>query len=190
MAAHGKIDWTAVEADFRAGILSNRQIGKKHGVSESAIRKEAGKRGWVRMKVMPAHQEPKALPPPSAASMRSPDAILPPGDSISLAKDIAYRQLAELDETTSRADELEAAIYEETADDASGRRRALMLKAVSLPSRAMTLKTIVQAMGALKETEGGGGKKAEAMAKAEEASRPGNRFAPPAPPKVVVDNTR
>jgi len=32
-------DWEKIEADIRAGILSNREISRQHNVSESAIRK-------------------------------------------------------------------------------------------------------------------------------------------------------
>ena len=41
-------DWDAVELDYRAGLLSIVAIGKKHGVSESMVRKHAAKRGWIR----------------------------------------------------------------------------------------------------------------------------------------------
>jgi hypothetical protein len=42
------IDWAAVEADYRPNKLSLREIGKKHGCTEGAIRKRAKKEGWVR----------------------------------------------------------------------------------------------------------------------------------------------
>lgn len=41
-------DWPRIEADFRAGIKSLRQIGSEHGVSEGAIRKRAKKEEWTR----------------------------------------------------------------------------------------------------------------------------------------------
>ena len=40
------IDWESIEKEFRAGQLSNVEIGKRHGVSEGAIRKKAKKFGW------------------------------------------------------------------------------------------------------------------------------------------------
>lgn len=43
-----KKDWKMIEVDYRACQLSLRQIGAKHGVSESGIRKNAKKFGWVR----------------------------------------------------------------------------------------------------------------------------------------------
>lgn len=48
MPAIPKVDWLAVEPDFRAGILSLDAIGAKHGCSGTAVRKEAKRRGWIR----------------------------------------------------------------------------------------------------------------------------------------------
>ena len=41
-------DWEAVERDYRAGLLSVREIGLAHGVSHTAINKRAKKFGWDR----------------------------------------------------------------------------------------------------------------------------------------------
>lgn len=43
-----KIDWPEVERLYRDGLLSIRAIADQCGVSEAAIRKQAGKDGWVR----------------------------------------------------------------------------------------------------------------------------------------------
>ena len=49
MAAKAKdVDWERVEADYRAGILTDRAIGKGHGLSHGAIQKRAKKEGWSR----------------------------------------------------------------------------------------------------------------------------------------------
>jgi hypothetical protein len=41
-------DWERIEADYRAGVLSVREIATAHGVSHTAINKRASKDGWVR----------------------------------------------------------------------------------------------------------------------------------------------
>lgn len=41
-------DWSLVERDYRAGILTDRQIAEKYGVSHGAIQKQAKARGWAR----------------------------------------------------------------------------------------------------------------------------------------------
>lgn len=43
-----EIDWIAIEKDYRAGIKSNVQIAKEHGISEKAIRKKAIEFSWVK----------------------------------------------------------------------------------------------------------------------------------------------
>jgi hypothetical protein len=43
-----KVDWHGVEVDFRAGILANTAIGKKYGISHTAVQKRAKAEGWTR----------------------------------------------------------------------------------------------------------------------------------------------
>jgi len=43
-----QIDWVGIEKEYRAGQLSNVEIGKQFGVSEGGIRKKAIKNGWVK----------------------------------------------------------------------------------------------------------------------------------------------
>lgn len=40
------INWDAVERDYRAGQMSNRELARVHGVSEAAVRKRAKRDGW------------------------------------------------------------------------------------------------------------------------------------------------
>jgi hypothetical protein len=42
------VDWERVESDFRAGLLSIRQIAAGHGISDMAIRKRAKRDDWAR----------------------------------------------------------------------------------------------------------------------------------------------
>lgn len=41
-------DWEAIEGDYRAGLLSLREMSQKHGVSHVAIKKRADKEDWTR----------------------------------------------------------------------------------------------------------------------------------------------
>lgn len=43
-----RTDWEAIEREYRAGQLSIREIAKKHGISDTAIRKAAKEKGWER----------------------------------------------------------------------------------------------------------------------------------------------
>lgn len=42
------IDWERVETDYRAGLLSLREIATAHGLTHGAINKRAKRDGWVR----------------------------------------------------------------------------------------------------------------------------------------------
>lgn len=41
-------DWDRIEADYRAGLMSLRELAAPHGVTEAAIRKRAKRDGWER----------------------------------------------------------------------------------------------------------------------------------------------
>jgi hypothetical protein len=43
-----RLDWERVEAEYRAGVRSLREIAGQHGVTEGAIRKRAKRDGWER----------------------------------------------------------------------------------------------------------------------------------------------
>lgn len=41
-------DWERIEADYRAGLLSVREIASTHGISHAAISKRSKRDGWTR----------------------------------------------------------------------------------------------------------------------------------------------
>ncbi len=43
-----KVDWDAMEPDYRAGILSNMALADKYGCTESAVRDHAKRFDWTR----------------------------------------------------------------------------------------------------------------------------------------------
>lgn len=43
-----QIDWERIELDYRAGVMSIREIASKHGITDTAIRKKAKAQDWVR----------------------------------------------------------------------------------------------------------------------------------------------
>lgn len=43
-----RYDWAAVERDYRTGQYSNRELSRRHGPSEAAIRKRAADGSWAR----------------------------------------------------------------------------------------------------------------------------------------------
>jgi hypothetical protein len=61
----GAIDWMALETTYRAGKASNRELARRFGCSETAIRKRALKEGWTRAAEGPAEPAPKPPDPPT-----------------------------------------------------------------------------------------------------------------------------
>jgi len=89
--------------------------------------------------------------------------------------------LDELDVITTRRGELEDMIIGATDGDEEDARRDAMMRAVSLPVRANTMKTLALALKTLNEASAPQGKKAAAQEKANEIGR---RFAPLGPPTL------
>lgn len=46
--ARSAADWEKIETDFKAGIKTANEIGAEHGISGTAVRNKAKRRGWTR----------------------------------------------------------------------------------------------------------------------------------------------
>lgn len=144
------IDWEAIEREYRAGQLSVSEIGRQFGVSHTAINKRAKKDGWKRDLAAKVRQEvssrlvseevsaSNAREAVDTAAARGVELVRQHRKSLGRAQVIVEKLLSELDRGTDNADDIEEAIEEHTAGDKDTKRRNMMLKAVSLPSRAQT----------------------------------------------------
>jgi hypothetical protein len=47
-AVKAEVNWTKIEADYRAGVKSMRLIADEHGITHGAINKRAKRDGWTR----------------------------------------------------------------------------------------------------------------------------------------------
>lgn len=177
------IDWKAIERDYRAGVMSVREIAKWYGLSDTAIHKKAKADGWQRLQEPPHVERPKAIVgeviPPIASAAK-------PEELPDRARSIAARLLDELDSVTAHIGEFELIIETEESDP---RRRQALLKALSTAERAKTLKDVVTAMKTLTEVAAPSGKKAAQQEAADEAAN-GGKFGVRQPPRLVADNTR
>lgn len=171
-------DLDAIEKDWKAGEMSNVAIGFKHGCTEAYVRKMAKKLNWQRGAAL----TPAPLPPPPKELLRHDRATSNLVSNEELTKDLTRRMLDELDTVTSHIGELEDLIEAETANDRDGRRRAAMMKAVSLPVRANTLKMLLAAQAEADE-EGKKGKKEKQLEAAKAAG--GGKFKASAPPGAL-----
>lgn len=171
------IDWVGIENDYRAGVLSIRDIARWYGVSHTAINKRAKSENWNRA-AQPKHldrREPvERLSTPVEAA----------ADLSEKGKALAGRMMDELDAVTSLHGELEDMICAEESDS---RRRQSLLRAISLGERAKTLKDISATLKAFSEVAAPAGKKA-ARKDAAAAAAAGGKFAQRPGPKLVVDN--
>ncbi|KDE20261.1 terminase [Acetobacter aceti 1023] len=189
-------DWHAIEADFRAGALSNRQIAKKHGVAESTLRKRIASGGWVRTSAQKVRKNTKTAHQPAHNPQRNPapPQEKPPSTGRRSAANVDERMdemvsrlLGELEDTTSHLGEITKAIELETADDTGSRRRDAMLKAISTKERAETVRTLkqIQMMG----VTGSGKKKGVKEERREAAEKAASgKFSRMSSPKLVVNN--
>lgn len=156
------VDWEAVEREYRAGQLSVVEIGRQCGVSHTAINKRAKKFGWTRDLTEKVRKEVSARLVSEQVSAETRAAPLKAREAIEIAaqrgvevvrqhrsgidrlRKIAEKLATQLDADSDDIEEIEKAIEEETAGDKNGERRARMLKAVSLPSRAGVARELSQ----------------------------------------------
>lgn len=171
-------DLDAIEKDWKAGEMSNIAIGARHGCGEAYVRKMAKKLNWQRGAAL----TPPPPPPPPKEYLRRDAPATADMDDRALSQDLIRRMLDELDTVTAHVGELEDMIENETANDRDGRRRAAMMKAVSLPVRANTLKMLLQAQAEASE-DGKKGKKEKQLEAAKAAG--GGKFKASAPPGAL-----
>lgn len=170
-------DWQRIEIEYCEGEVSIREIADRYELSDTAIRKRAKAEGWVRKVRTPKKCEPVRSPPPPAAT--DPQRPLDVGTIADGGRGLVHRMLDELDVVTSRRGELEDMIIEATDGDDEEARRDAMMKAVSLPSRANTMKTLALALKTLNEASAPQGKKAQQQEKANEVANRLRGIGPP-----------
>lgn len=163
-------DWEGIEREFRAGQLSVSEIGRQFGVSHTAINKRAKREGWTRDLSAKVRKEVSARLVSEGVSAegvretiqlaaeRGVQLVREHRSDIGSNRAVVTRLIEELSETIENIDEIEEDIEEETTprDGASpveraslAKRRARMLSAVSLSSRASTASTLATALKTL-----------------------------------------
>jgi len=156
-----KLDWERIEVEYRAGILSIREIARRNGCSHQAISKHAKEEGWerdltarvqlaIKQKLIDrtARQNnitgslPKSLPEEErqlidiAAEDISRVVVLHRTHARKARKTVELL-LGQLVDAAEHRSEIEAEIDKETGGDHSTVRRDRMLRAVSLQSHSV-----------------------------------------------------
>lgn len=151
-------DWEAIEREYRAGQLSVSEIARQHAISHTAINKRARKDGWTRDLTERVRKEVSArLVSPEVSAANAQEAVETAAArgvalvrshqaSLGRANRIAEKLMSELEGSTDDNEEIVEAIEAATFNDANANRRNSMMKAVSLPSRAATLRELSQAL--------------------------------------------
>jgi hypothetical protein len=166
MAGQDKqIDWQRVEADYRAGQLSNVEIGKKHGMSEALVRKRAKMLGWTKDLTSKVREAVRAGLVRDGTNSTSDEEIVQEAGKIGAevvkshrkdiakARDIVDRLMRELLDISNHRLTIEDIIYSDCKSDKSPKRREAMLRAVSLNARTVVIKDLSTALKTLTELE-------------------------------------
>jgi hypothetical protein len=159
MTERKSVDWEAIEREYRAGQLTVVEIGRQHGLSHTAINKRAKRDGWTRNLADKVREEvsarlvsestetERAAIEPAVA--RGVQVVREHRASIGRGQRLVSALFGELEEASENRAAIEEAVEEETEDDENGKRRAMMLRAVALPSRAGVIVNLSNALRTL-----------------------------------------
>ncbi len=172
-------DWERIEVQYRAGVMSLREIAGKHGITEGAIRKKAKAEGWdrdleakvkakaealVRKELVRESVRAESLPRTEAEEVSISAEVLA-RVQISHRKDIGasrslvmgllgeLRHQSENQELYEQLAELVVPAEEDEGSEASQRRadklREAFHRAMGLSSRSSTMKSLADSLKVL-----------------------------------------
>ncbi|HBJ74609.1 MAG TPA: hypothetical protein DDY86_03610 [Syntrophaceae bacterium] len=171
MATRKQIDWVAAEREYRAGQLSDREIGAQFGCSHTAIQKRAKKYGWKKdltqavkkavarkivAKVANLHAEATDEEVVDVVAERGAEVHENHRKDHRQSQTIVKRLQEQLFDAINNRDEIKETIIDETKDEEGGadqKRRNAMLKAVSIPTHITCIKDLSIAQRNLTTTE-------------------------------------
>lgn len=167
MATEKVIDWESVEIDYRAGILTLRELAVKHGGNHVAITRRAKKEGWVKdlSKRIQSKADELVTKRTVTADVTAERAVteaavidanaqviadirLSHRKDISRSRKLAMALLEELELETQDVSALEklGELLEQPDDKGVDKLRDLYAKIISLPSRTDTMKKLSETL--------------------------------------------
>jgi hypothetical protein len=169
MKSNRNSNWSEIEADWRAGQISGREIAHNHGISETTLPRQAVARGWLRDLAGDVAAETKHLLMLDAAQSTHPahhlhacddsaeiieraalkgaDVVRSHRVDVKFAKDIVMDLFRELAAITANHAAMTADIMELTKNDTDGgKRRAELLKNIGLSVRAAGARDLAGAL--------------------------------------------
>jgi hypothetical protein len=171
------VDWEAVEADYRVGIKTLRQIATEHDITEGAVRKRAKRDGWERDLAAKVRAKAEALVRKQAVRKEvrnnaSEREIVAANAEVAAGVDIRHREdlvilrntaidmLAELRVVGEHVDTLDeiAKLLAMTDEGETNvlrldRMREALRRACSLPGRVTAIKALAETITKLIDTE-------------------------------------
>lgn len=144
-------DWESIERDFRAGVLSIREVAKLHDVSDTAIRKKAKAQDWQRdltdkvnekVRTELVRNEVRTADPQTereiveVAAATVVQVVRGHRGRIRQGNELVELLTKQLIDVAGKRDEFEEEIEIQCADDKSSERYARLMKAVSLGNHA------------------------------------------------------
>lgn len=157
-------DWETIERAYRAGLLSLREIAKHHGISDTAIRKKAKLLNWERDLTDRVNERARAelvRAEVRKADPRTEQEIIEESAATVVQVVRSHRKhitkqielvtmlTEQLVDAAGNREDIEDDIYKDTTGKDDGRRRAAMLKAVSLPSHTGAIVNLTNALKSL-----------------------------------------
>lgn len=162
-------DWESIEADYRAGLLSTREIAAQHSISHTAINKRAKAEAWDRDLSAKIQAKAEALVSRRMVSIevsRNPvserEIIEANAERIAQvrsdhrvdigkARALATKLLAELEHQTDNGELYEglAELLDGTAEEDHRKRAEAFQRAMGLPSRTKTMKDLAETLRVL-----------------------------------------
>lgn len=168
-----RIDWEAVELDYRSGVKTLRIMAAIHGCAESAIRKKAKEQGWERDLSAKVRQKADELvrkeevrkkvrtDPEFVATERKTvevlaqtqaDIIIGQRSDISRSRGLVMKLLEELEGQTDQPELMEKLAELATAemdDKAAFKMREIFNRVVSLGGRSSVMKQLADSLKVL-----------------------------------------
>jgi len=175
---------------FCSESLSIRALAKKFGISDTAIRKEAKKRGWSRPTANQRPREPECEPACEPTANRSEAAArsvasTPVSALTARGRNIILALMDELEFLNQNHQTLVGLVEDYINGEKEDGVRGKLLKALDHETRSKTANYLATALAKL--TDAAPGKKQERQENAESASSAG-KFAAPSAPRLIVDN--
>lgn len=170
-------DWEKIEAQYRAGFSSLREIAAEHGITEGAIRKRAKRDGWERdltSRIQAEAESKVAKVAAQEAAKHSPegkakerviveanaqviaDAVLGQRQDVTRARGVVQKLFAELETQLDGLEDLAQLgelMGQPDEDGNVDRLNALYHKIIALPSRVDSAKKLAESLRVLIELE-------------------------------------